>query len=73
MTINNPSSITVQTTQQTGKSGAPNKKVYRKPRLGTVDLTAEQVLGLGCKTNVSTAASDISNCTAGVCFSTGTS
>jgi hypothetical protein len=73
MTIKNNSSVTLNTAQQTGESVASSKEVYRKPRLGTIDLTAEQVLGLGCKVNIGTAASGSSNCTANVCFSTGTS
>jgi hypothetical protein len=35
---------------QTDKKEEKKKRVYKKPRLRTIELAAEEVLGVGCKT-----------------------
>jgi hypothetical protein len=70
MTMKSLSSATPDAAEHSGESGAPGKEIYRKPRLATVDLAAEQVLGLGCKVSGS---GPLSNCNANSCFGVGTS
>ena len=35
--------------QSDQKKGEKGKRVYEKPRLRTIELAAEEVLGVGCK------------------------
>jgi hypothetical protein len=70
MTMKNLSPVTPDAAGHSGESTAPGKEVYQKPRLGTVDLAAEQVLGIGCKVGGSASGT---SCSANVCFGVGTS
>lgn len=46
-----------------------NKQVYEKPRLRIIQLAAEEVLGVGCKTSPedTTGNNGLAGCTAGPC------
>jgi len=35
------------------KNGSKSKRSYEKPKLRVIELTAEEVLGMGCKTTTS--------------------
>lgn len=42
------------------------KQVYEKPKLRVIELVAEEVMGVGCKTAVSVG--PLSSCNTGTCF-----
>lgn len=47
------------------------KQTYEKPRLRTIELAAEEVLGVGCKLASSGFAFDQTPCTPGPCSAEG--
>jgi hypothetical protein len=49
--------------QNTPKRGEP----YEQPKLRVIELLAEEVLGIGCKTSPGAPGQGISICTAGLC------
>jgi hypothetical protein len=52
------------------KQNKEKKDSYEKPKLRTIELSAEEVLGVGCKTNRSDSKGIAGNgCTTGVCSS----
>jgi hypothetical protein len=58
---------------QPGQKEEKKRSMYEKPRLRTIELAAEEVLSIGCKTAPGAPSPNISTCTAGVCHtSTGT-
>lgn len=44
-----------------------NKPDYEKPKLRTIELLAEEVLSIGCKTAPGAPGQAVSTCTTGVC------
>ena len=56
---------------QTDQKKEKEKRVYEKPRLRTIELAAEEVLGVGCKMTSGGTAPSITPCTAGPCVSLG--
>jgi hypothetical protein len=47
-----------------------SKQAYEKPRLRTIELSAEEVMAIGCKTSFGDPAGVAGNgCTTGVCSS----
>jgi hypothetical protein len=55
--------------EMTTEAKQPTKLPYEKPKLRVIDLAAEEVLGIGCKT-VGTTATGATPCAAG-CHQTG--
>jgi hypothetical protein len=47
------------------------KKPYEKPRLTTIELAAEEVLGVGCKLELSGVAFGASPCPSNFCLQAG--
>ena len=47
------------------------KLAYSKPKLQTIELLAEEVMGVGCKLSVDTFAFGDNPCTSDICFTTG--
>ena len=48
-----------------------NKQVYEKPKLRVIELAAEEVLAVGCKTSFTDPSGVAGNgCTTGICSST---
>jgi hypothetical protein len=45
------------------------KQAYEKPRLRVIELVAEEVMGVGCKT--ATGPGPVTLCAAGACFAAG--
>lgn len=52
---------------QDKKKTATSKQAYEKPKLRTIELLAEEVLGIGCKTAPGAPGQAVSTCTTGVC------
>jgi len=52
---------------QDKEKAATSKQAYEKPKLRTIELLAEEVLGIGCKTAPGLPGPELSTCTAGVC------
>lgn len=48
-----------------------SKQPYEKPVLRKIELAAEEVLDVGCKTTLGDPASGANICTTNVCFQTG--
>lgn len=46
-----------------------SKQTYEKPRLRVIELVAEEVMGVGCKT--ATGPGPVTLCATGACFDTG--
>jgi hypothetical protein len=46
-----------------------DKQAYEKPRLRVIELAAEEVMGIGCKTT--TSPGPLILCNTGTCFSVG--
>ena len=52
---------------QDKEKAATSKQAYEKPKLRTIELLAEEVLGVGCKNSASTPG-PIGLCTSGGCL-----
>jgi hypothetical protein len=55
---------------QNKKNATEKKQAYEKPKLRTIELLAEEVMGVGCKIAPGAPGQAVSTCTTGVCLLT---